>query len=123
MIIRNDSKSVKVLKAAGLPALRLFPGHNTVNANTIRKYFKNNPAADNMRKECLVKLEDSDISPAEKMAADEAKAKNDELNKAQKDANLIKEQSAKIEKQGAQIKDLSEKLENLMITLGDKKGK
>ena len=39
MIVKNDSKAVIVLKAIGLPALRLFPGYNTVDQNDIEKYF------------------------------------------------------------------------------------
>ena len=102
--VKNNSKAVKVLKAVGLPPLRLFPGCNSVDKASLDKYFKN-PAALGIRDEYLSIVQSptqTDLEQAEK-----AKAKNDELNKAKK---VIQQQTAKLEKGAADAKALQEKL-------------
>ena len=132
MIILNNAKSVQVLKAVNLPTLRLMPGHNTVDGRTINKYFKDNQAAEAIRKEFLVKVADDEVTPEEKLKADEAKAKNDELNRAQRiiknnavtmanDKSTIQAQAKQIEEQAKQLNALSERLDEVMASVAEEK--
>ena len=108
ILIKNSSKSVKVLKAAGSPTLRLLPGCNKVIENDLKPYLKGNEAANAMFKECLTVLKNvEDISAEEKEEAEKAKEKNDMLNKYSRvfpareaeiceSKNVIKEQAETI---------------------------
>ena len=78
--IINRSKSVIVVKACGLPTLRLFPGYNKVPADA-KKYFTS-PAAIGQLKENLDVVES--IPGDRKDEAEASFAKNIELNKAQR---------------------------------------
>ena len=115
MIVKNNAKSVIVLKAIGLPALRLFPGYNTVDENEIGKYFEGNPAAKGQQKMYLSVIEGESLNPEDRIEADKAKKKNELLNKAQhivktqkktlaKNDKTISEQSKLIEEQAESIK-------------------
>lgn len=125
MIIYNKSKAVKVLKAVGLPVLRLFPGNNTVDEGTIKGYFEGNPAAEGVRKECLKVVGDESLSGIEKREADSAKEKNDALNKSQR---IIKQKDDKIGSQDKVMKEQSELIAKMMEKISElekkaKKGK
>lgn len=107
-IIFSKAKSVKVLKAYNHPNLRIFPGYNTIKENPI-VYF-NNPAAEGMKKAFFSIVPSENLTNEEKKQAAAAKAKNDELNKAQKiiklnDKQIIKD-SEIIAKQIEDIKAL-----------------
>lgn len=97
MIILNNSKSVKVFKAIGMPNLRIFPGHNNVDGNAIEKYFDNNPAAAGMRKDCLSAVDGGSLTTEEKRNAERSEKRNAELNKAQRIVKATNEKLAKSE--------------------------
>lgn len=112
MIITNTTKSVKVLKALGLPNLRLFPGPNKVDRENISDYFKGNIAAQSLQKDgTLIEVNEDGLSTDEKTIADRSKEKNDELNKAQKMIQLSQE---KILKKESKIEEQKNKLDEQM---------
>ncbi len=106
--VKNESKAVKVLKAFGMAPLRLFPGYNYVEKTELEKYFKNNPAAEGIRKECLsiVKSPTTDQSDQAKAA----EKKNNELNKAKKIIQKRDEQIAKNKEDIAENESVIEEL-------------
>ncbi|RLB93614.1 MAG: hypothetical protein DRH26_03500 [Deltaproteobacteria bacterium] len=116
MIINNVTKGVIVLKAIGMPNLRLFPGHNTVEKKGFDEYFTN-PAAKAHREKNLTMPRSGDITPDEQRQADKAQEKNAQLNKAQR---VVKAQSKVLAKndktmseQAAVIKELRARMEDL----------
>lgn len=127
MIVKNESKHVIALKAVGMPQLRLFPGYNEVKKEDFEKYFEGNPAAKGQAKLYLTVVND-DLSPEDKEKAKAAKAKNDELNKAQK---IIAKQTKELEKHARsdgekdkEIEALKKKIEALEnVSKKDKKDK
>jgi len=137
MIVKNKAKAVIVLKAVGLPNLRLFPGHNTVDEKVIGKYFEDNPAALGHQKMYLTVIESGELNPEDKKEADAAKKKNEILNKAQRIVKAQKKtlsqnditisgQAELIKDQAKSIKELQktmEKLEKSMTEKDPKKGK
>lgn len=119
MIINNKTKAVIVLKAIGLPNLRLFPGYNTVEEKGLDKYFQSK-AALAQQKTNLAVVKSEDATTEEKKLADKAKEKNVRLNKAQrvvkaqnetlaKNDKTISAQEKKLKKQGV---DLEVAIEN-----------
>lgn len=86
--------------------LRLFPGYNQVNETGIKKYF-DNPAAKAHQKENLVVVKSEAISAENQIQADKAKAKNDQLNRAQR---VIKTQNERLEKGDRTISDQRDQL-------------
>ena len=130
MIVKNDSKSVIVLKAVGLQNLRLFPGYNTVDQSKIEKYFEGNPAAAGHKKMSLSVVEGGELTADDKAKADKAKEKNELLNKAQrviqknkkelsKNNKTISDQDKLIVEQGELIKDMQAKLEEIEKSMTD----
>lgn len=115
MIINNTSKSVKVLKAVGLPALRLFPGHNECKDDDARAYLSND-AAKGMVKECLFIVDGGNLDLEEKEQIEKARKKNAELNKAkrivQKQETIIKKNESVMSDQEKIIKEQAEKLDS-----------
>lgn len=124
--LRNTTKSVKVLKALGMPTLRIIPGFNYIDATDedIKKYAKTevNKA---MIKESI-KFIDSDInlSSDEVAEAKAALATNEKLNKAQKVIDkqnkqilekdkVADDQSSLIKEQGDIIAKLMARLDKL----------
>lgn len=131
MIVKNNAKAVIVLKAIGLPNLRLFPGYNTVDEKEIGKYFEGNPAAKGQQKMYLSVVEGESINPEDKIEADKAKKKNELLNKAQrvvkaqkkslaKNDETISTQSKLIEEQAESIKELQDMMKKLEETVVEK---
>lgn len=122
MVIVNNSKAVKVLKAIGAPNLRLFPGHNSVANEVAGLYFDGNQAANALKKECLSIVDKDGISLEAREEAKKSAEKNERLNKAQRTIKKNNENLAKnaetIESQANTIKDLTARLEKL-----EKKGK
>lgn len=106
MIINNKLKAVVVLKAVGMPNLRLFPGHNTVGESGIENYFTNKAAKAHQKNNLLVVKSES-VSAEDKIQADKAKEKNDQLNRAQR---VIKSQNEKMEKDDRVIQDQQSQL-------------
>jgi hypothetical protein len=124
MIINNKTKAVIVLKAAEMPVLRLFPGHNTVEEKGLNKYFDNNAAAQGQREMNLSVVDSSGLTQEMKEQADKAKEKNDALNKAQRiikknkqdlaaNQQTIDDQSAIIEQQAQILKDQGQAIQDL----------
>jgi len=106
MVINNQKKAVIVLKAIGMPSLRLFPGYNQVNENGIERYF-NNLAAKAHQKRNLIVVKSEALTAENKIQAEKAKEKNDHLNKAQR---VIKAQNEKMEKSDRIITDQGDQL-------------
>lgn len=106
IIINNKLKAVVVLKAVGMPNLRLFPGYNTVNEKGIKNYFTNKAAIAHQKDNLLVVKTES-VSAEDKIQADKAKEKNDQLNRAQR---VIKLQNEKLEKGDRVIKEQQSQL-------------
>jgi len=134
MIVKNNSKAVIVLNAIGLPALRLFPGYNTVKENEIEKYFEGNPAATGHKKISLSIVDGGELTAEDKAMADKAEEKNELLNKAQrviqantkelsKNNKTIVEQEKLISDQSELIKTMQSKIEEIekSMTKPDKK--
>jgi len=130
MIVKNNAKSVIVLKAVGLQALRLFPGYNTVDENDVAKYFEGNPAAAGHKKMSLSVVEGGELTTEDKAKADKAKEKNELLNKAQrviqknkkelsKNNKTISEQEKLIVEQGELIKGMQAKIEEIEKSMTD----
>ena len=133
MIINNKTKAVIVLKAIGMPNLRLFPGYNTVEEEGLDKYFQSK-AALAQQKDSLSVVKSEDVTTEEKKLADKAKVKNARLNKAQrvvkaqnetlaKNDKTISAQAKLLEDQAISIKELQagiEKLEKMMEEKPDK---
>lgn len=123
IVLKSTAKSVIVLKAYGLPVLRIFPGHNNVKKENLESYFKND-AAKGQRKIHLSVVGDSDLNFEDKAQAAAAKKKNDILNKAQvtikaQTANITKKND-QIASQDAVIADLKKKLESLEAKISKK---
>lgn len=134
MIVKNKAKAVIVLKAVGLPNLRLFPGHNTVDEKEIGKYFEGNPAALGQQKMNLSVIEGESLNPEDKKEADAAKKKNEILNRAQrivkiqkkaldKNDKTISEQVKLIKDQAKSIKELQDAMKKLEETMDEKEVK
>ena len=134
MIINNKTKAVIVLKAIGMPNLRLFPGYNTVEEEGLDKYFQSK-AAMAQQKMNLSVVKSDEATVEEKKMADKAKEKNARLNKAQrvvkaqnetlvKNDKTITSQAKLIIEQNNNIKELQaglERLEKMVETKPDKK--
>ncbi|MCK5025061.1 MAG: hypothetical protein KAS15_00610 [Nanoarchaeota archaeon] len=110
MIINNQKKAVIVLKAIGMPNLRLFPGYNQVDENGVERYFTN-PAAKAHQKVNLAVVKSEALTAENKIQAKKAKEKNDHLNKAQR---VIKAQNEKLEKGDRIITDQAETIKQLL---------
>lgn len=82
IVVQNDSKAVKVLKAWKNPDLRIFPGVNRVDLtkDEFKKIYLATPVNKAMFKECMKTLGESDLDTEEKEQAKAAKKKNDSLN-------------------------------------------
>ncbi|MCP3685815.1 MAG: hypothetical protein GY861_24465 [bacterium] len=124
MVVDNKTKKVIVLKAMNKAPLRLFPGHNNIDAKNLDAYTDGNEAAISMLKENCAIVEGADVNKTEAM---DAQKKNDKLNKASK--NLKKVQMKLLEAEEASIsdknmiKELIEKVNALEEKLADKKDK
>ena len=129
MIINNKTEAVIVLKAVGLPNLRLFPGYNTVEEKGLEKYFTGVAAKAHQKKNLSV-VKSDEVTTEEKKLADRAKVKNAKLNKAQrvvkaqnetlvKNDKTISDQAKLISDQGTAIEDLMVKLEKVEAMLTD----
>lgn len=136
-IIHSKALRVIVFKAHGMPNLRIFPGHNTVNEEGFKNYFEDNKAAQAQQKDYLSAVEPSGLSSDEKIIADRAKTKNDDLNKVRRinaenekrleasdttvkeQAKIIKSQGKKLEDQDEQLKAMQESIEALQATMTD----
>ena len=127
MIVKNEAKSVIVLKAIGLKNLRLFPGYNTVDENEIGKYFEGNPAAKGHKKMSLSTVDGGELTAEEKKKADQAKEKNELLNKAQrviqKNKKEMSQNSKTISDQGKVIEELQAKMKEMEDNLDKKSEK
>jgi len=142
VVIENKSKSVKVLKASGMPALRLFPGFNYVDVKNPKGYLNGNPAAKALfdgDDACLKAVESDVLTPAQEKEAQRAKEKNDDLNRAQRvikqqksiidkskdeikaQAKTIEEQSDVIESQGKAIKEQGDLIADLQKSMAELK--
>jgi len=106
MIINNQKKAVIVLKAIGMPNLRLFPGYNQVDENGVEKYFTNSAAKAHQKINLMV-VKSEALTAENKIQAEKAKEKNDHLNKAQR---VIKSQNEKLEKDDRIIADQGDQL-------------
>lgn len=84
MIVHNNSKSVKVLKAAGKVPLRLLPGYNDIGNKKLDDYTAGNKAAKAISKEFLKTVESDVLSGNDLAEAAASKEKNDKLNTAYK---------------------------------------
>jgi len=78
LFINNRSTAVRVLKASNLPDLRLFPGENMVDAETIDLYFDSDVALA-MKEEFLTFR--NEVDAESKTAAQAAMEKNLEMNR------------------------------------------
>jgi len=132
MVINNTTKSVIVLKAMGMPNLRLFPGYNRVKEEGLEHYFHDNKAALAQKEKNLkvVELDAGDIEGRNQ--AKKAEEKNARLNKAQR---VIKAQNEKIANaddtigklestisdQASKLVDLGVLIENMQAELAEMK--
>lgn len=128
MIVHSKAKQVIVLKAIGLPSLRIFPGHNEVNREEFPRYFENNQAALAQRKENFSLVENTgELSDDQKKLAKIAKEKNTELNKAQKIVKKSKKQLAEkdgvIANQSEMINEQNELIKSLKVQMKNELGK
>lgn len=125
-IINNKTAHVIVLKAMGLPNLRIFPGHNSVKEKDLEAYTDGNAAAKSQLENNITRVDDSGITHEMRIEAEAAKEKNEMLNKsavALKAANKKIDKSEKvITDQAKQLDEQSEKIEDQAKQL-DEQGK
>jgi len=119
VVINNKTKSVIVLKAIGMPNLRLFPGYNKVQETGIENYFKGNRAAQAHKKDNLAMVESDAMTAEDRIQAEKSEAKNAELNKAQR---VIKVQNEKLVKDDKTISDQLSNLKSQSNQLNDQAG-
>lgn len=113
MVINNITKAVIVLKAAGMPNLRLFPGYNTVKEAGLKKYFTS-LAAKAHQKINLIIVESEVLTAEDKIQADKAEEKNARLNKAQR---VIKTQNEKLASDDKTISDQEKIIKELQADI------
>lgn len=122
--LENTTKSVKVLKATGMPTLRVIPGFNYVDLSEdeMKEYTKSDVNRAVIKES--IKLVDIELSEDDKAEAKKALELNKKLNKAQK---VIKKQNdqilkkdddnnilvKKVEEQASLIEEMMKKIEKL----------
>lgn len=114
MIVINKLKKVIVFKAHGKSPLRLLPGPNEVNDDDFPVYVNQGKASLARAKSDLDVVDYKVLTSEEREQAKIAKARNDELNKANK---LIKVQEKKLDKSNSQVNELNEKIAELQKRL------
>jgi len=105
--VYNKEDKVIVLKSVNANPLRLLPGNNTVDMPDLSVYTDNNVAAKALVENSLSIVNQKGLNAKEQKAADDAKVKNDKLNKS---AKLLKAAQDKLAK--AQDKANSNGAEN-----------
>ena len=75
-IINSSAKGVKVLKAIGLPPLRIFPGANDVGNVNIDDYIRHNEAGQAMTAKFFTTIGVKSLSEEDRKAAELSKKKN-----------------------------------------------
>lgn len=88
MYIINKTKAVRVLKSYGKPALRLFPGFNTIPEKVDLADYLSTPVAKAVAKECLEIVETAAPDKMEEGKA--AMRKNIALNKEKRAQGPVK---------------------------------
>lgn len=108
IIIENKKKCVIVLKAVGQPDLRLFPGYNKIGVKSEKDLepYLNSKVAKAVFKESL-KFSSDELDSDDMAQAQEAKKKNDALNKS---AFIIKKQELELAKKDNELDGKNEKL-------------
>jgi septal ring factor EnvC (AmiA/AmiB activator) len=126
--LQNTTEAVKVLKANGMPTLRVIPGFNYVDIEpaTFGKYLLSE-VNKSIVKESIV-LIDFELVDEDKEEAEKALATNKKLNKAQKVIDKQNKQILEKDKDNdtlsKNIKDQDKKIEMLMKEIEKlKKGK